>query len=112
MGDSGAVDWCSAQLLELSKPPSFAQHVADSLLECSFALEEVGRTGKANRLRRRAHAIAVHHGYHDIAYLAEHSTPRGKPRTPRRIPKTTRAIVSEVSALEVENQTLMEIHAG
>ena len=112
MGDSDAVDWCSGQLLELSKPPSFAQHVADSLLECSFALEEVGRTGKANRLRRRAHAIAVHHGYHDIAYLAEHSTPRGKPRTPRRVPKTTRAIVSEVSALEPENQALMEIHAG
>jgi len=112
VGDADAVDWCAAQLLELSKPPSFAQHVADSLLECSFALEEIGRTGKANRLRRRAHAMAVHHGYHGIAYLAEHSTPRGKPRTPRRIPKTTRVIVSEVSALEPENEPLVEIHAG
>lgn len=112
LGDSKSVDWCSSQLLELSKTPSFAQHVADSLLECSFALEEVGRTVKANRLRKRAHAIAVRHGYHDIAYLAEHSTPRGKPRTPSRIPKTTQAIVSEVHALEPETQPLMALHAG
>ena len=41
----------------------------------------------------------MRHGYHDIAYLAEHSTPRGRPRTPRRITKTTREIVSEVRDL-------------
>jgi tetratricopeptide (TPR) repeat protein len=112
LDDAAAVDWCSSRVLELAKPPSFTQPVADALLECSFALEEVGRTGKANRLRKRAHAIAVRHGYHDIAYLAEHSTPRGKPRTPKRIPKTTQAIVSEVRALEPETSPLVEIHAG
>ena len=112
LDDVAAVDWCAAQLLELSKPPTFAQHVADAFLECSFALEDVGRTAKANRLRKQAYELAVRHGYHDIAYLAEHSTPRGRPRTPTRIPKTTQAIVSEVHALEPESQPLMELHAG
>ena len=112
LDDARAVDWCAAQVLELAKPPSFTQYVADALLECSFALEEVGRAAKATRLRKRAHAIAVRHGYHDIAYLAEHSTPRGKPRTPVRVPKTTQAIVSEVRALEPEQGSLMELHAG
>ena len=68
--------------------------------------------GKASRLRRRAHALAVRHGYHDIAYLAEHSTPRGKPRTPRRISKATQVIVSQVHALEPEDLTLVEVDAG
>jgi tetratricopeptide (TPR) repeat protein len=112
LDDRTAVDWCASQLLELAKPPSFTQPVADALLECSFALEEMGRTGKASRLRKRAHQIAVRHGYHDIAYLAEHSTPRGRPRTPSRVPKTTQAIVSEVQALEPENRPLVDVHAG
>lgn len=112
LDDTGAVDWCASQLLELARAPSFTQPVADALLECSFALEDVGRAGKARKLRKRAHAIAVRHGYHDIVYLAEHSTPRGKPRTPSRIPKATQAIVSEVHALEPENRPLVEVHAG
>jgi hypothetical protein len=112
LDDAAAVDWCASRLLELSKPPTFAQHVADAFLECSFALEDVGRKGKANRLRKQAFAIATRHGYHDIAYLAEHSTPRGKPRTPSRIPESTQAIVSEVRALEPETEPLVEIHAG
>jgi tetratricopeptide (TPR) repeat protein len=112
LDDSRAVHWCATQLLELARRPSFAQHVADALLECSFALGDVGRSEMAGRLRTRAQEIAVRHGYHDIAYLAEHSTPRGRPRTPARVTRATQAIVSEVRALEPDNRPLVEVHAG
>lgn len=112
LNDSRAVDWSASRMLELAKQPSFAQHVADGLLECSFALDEVGRSTRAKRLRAQALEIAVRHGYYDIAYLAEHSTPRGKPRTPGRVTKATQAIVSKVSALEPDASSLAEVHAG
>lgn len=112
LNDAPAVDWCASQLLELSKPPSFAHHVADGLLECSFALEDMGRAAKAKQLRERAREIAVRHGYHDIAYLAEHSTPRGRPRIPTRVSSATQAIVSEVRALETDRRPLLVVHAG
>ena len=111
LDDARAVEWCAGQVVERAKPPSFAHHVADGLLECSFALDAIGRTAKAARLRKRAHEIAVRHGYHDIAYLAEHSVPRGRPRLATRVPKATQEIVSEVRALE-DNSPLLEVHAG
>jgi ATP/maltotriose-dependent transcriptional regulator MalT len=112
LGDADGVEWVAAQLLELAKPPAFAQHAADALLECSNSLEQIGRGAKAKRLRARAHAIAVRHGYHDIAYLAEHGLRRGAPRAPQKITPATEAIVTEVQSLEPENLPLVEIHAG
>ena len=111
MGDAAAVQWVAGQLLEMAKPPAFAQYAADALLECSFSLEQVGQVARAERLRSRAHEIALRHGYHDIAYMAEHGLRRGAPREPQKFSPATEAIVTEVQSLEPENLPLVEIHA-
>ena len=110
--DGGAVEWASRQLWRLAKAPWFTQTLADALLDCSFALEEIGHVARAARLRARARETAVRHGYHDIAYLAEHSIRRGRPRTPSRLKHATAAIVSEVCALRQDRGPLLEVHAG
>jgi hypothetical protein len=111
LSDGKAVDWVAGELLRLANPPFFAQYAADALLDCSFSLEQVGRTRKAKQLRARAHAIATRHGYHDIAWMAEHDLRRGKPRAPSRITRATEAIVSEIRALEPADLSL-RVHAG
>jgi tetratricopeptide (TPR) repeat protein len=102
LGDVAAVDWSVARLLQLASGSTFPLAIADALYECSLALERVGRLGAAARLRKRAHALAVRHGYHELAYSA------GEPpaTTPSKISKSTQAIVTEVRALEPDDERL------
>ena len=112
LGDVAAVEWAVGQALDAAKSPAFQRENADSLLECSFALEQIGRPGRATQIRAKAQALATRHGYHDIAYLAEKGIRRGSPRAPSRITKASEAIVMEIGSLESENPALVELHAG
>lgn len=112
IGDARAVDRAASRVSALAKGTTFPQQVADALLDCSFALDEAGRPDRAARFRAQAQAIAQRHGYHEIAYLAEHRMPRGRPRTRERSSTATLAIVNEVQALDPGTLTLAEIHAG
>jgi hypothetical protein len=112
LGDVAAVEWAVEQAVDAAKSPGFQREKADSLLECSFALEQIGRASRAAHIRARSQALAMRHGFHDIAYLAEQGIRRGAPRLPSRITKASEAIVTEIGALESESLPLVELHAG
>ena len=111
LGDRAAVEFCVEKILEAAKPPAYAQSVADALLECSHALDDIGQRAQGTRLRARAQELATRHGYHDIAYLAEYGMRRGKARVHHQPSKATQAIASEVRALEPDDLPLT-VHAG
>lgn len=97
LGDPKGVEWALTTLLEWQ---SFPQEAANALLECSFALEHIGQTRRAREIRTRALEIARRYGFHDIAYLAEHSVRRGVVSQPLATKKASRAIATEVAELE------------
>jgi tetratricopeptide (TPR) repeat protein len=111
LGDVATVRKCAALMLEATKSPAFVQALSDSLLECSHALDDIGRTAEGSQLRAQAREIALRHGYHDIAYMAEHGMRRGKPRAPKKPTEATQAVATEVRALHGAELALTAGHA-
>jgi tetratricopeptide (TPR) repeat protein len=108
LGETAPLNWCVSQLLEHAETSTFPMATADALYECSLALERAGRLGTAARLRRRAHRLAVRHGYHELA----HSAGEAPAAVPSKISRTTQAIVTEVRALEPGDEHLLAVTAS
>jgi hypothetical protein len=68
LGDAAGVAWAAEQIRQLAKHRHHQREIAGALLECALALDAVGNGPQAGVLRRRAEAIAVARGYHDLTF--------------------------------------------
>lgn len=68
LGDVTAVEWAAGQVRRLARFRNFHRDVAGALLECAAALEHIGRAEPGGVLRRRAEAMALSHGFHDMTF--------------------------------------------
>lgn len=68
LGDAEAVHWACQHVRRLARTRHHPREVAGALIECSAALELVGKTPPAGVLRRRAVALATAYGFHDLTF--------------------------------------------
>jgi tetratricopeptide (TPR) repeat protein len=100
LGDNAAVEWACGQVRGLAKSRHYAREIASALIECSWALEVIGKGVQAGVLRRRAENIATTHGFHDITF---DEAPLSRPGAAARQQFTGEAASakSEIERLEV-----------
>lgn len=68
LSDASGVTWACEQVRMHARSRHHAREVAGALVECGMALELIGREAQAGVLRRRAEAIAIEHGFHDLTF--------------------------------------------
>jgi hypothetical protein len=66
--DRNGVEWAAQQVRTFAKHRHHSREIAAALLECALGLEYVGLAPQGGVLRRRAEAIAVAFGYHDLTF--------------------------------------------
>jgi hypothetical protein len=98
LGDRAGVEWGTDQLLIMERERRHPRFVAQSFIECAFALAAVGDTERAAAMMGRTLELARAYNFHDLVFRAEQSAPAA----PRRIPLDDRAaaIVGRVKELE------------
>lgn len=79
LNDAEAVEWASSRVRQLAKTRHFAREVAEALMECSAALELVGKQPQSQVLRRRAESMIANFGFHDLTFSEVLSTIHGVP---------------------------------
>jgi hypothetical protein len=93
IGDGQFVDWAAKETSRFGKTRGHAREIAGALHECSLAYAVLGNGVKSGVLQRRAHAIALQHGFHDLAFKSE------SPPAPRREVSWTPAAVAAANEI-------------
>jgi tetratricopeptide (TPR) repeat protein len=98
--DTAGVAFAVAETSTLARLRGAPWEIVSTMLECSDALEMIGKRSAAATLRRRALRLAQRQGYHQLVYLAEHSKRRGlAARFQRPITPGSREIVHLVETM-------------
>jgi hypothetical protein len=100
LSDNASVMWASSQVRHFAKSPHHAREVAEALLECGLALEMLGHGAQGGVLRRRAEAISVAQGFHDLTF--SEAIPSSSGIVPARAPFTVEAerATAEIASIE------------
>jgi hypothetical protein len=100
LGDVDAVLWASGQVRQFGRLRHAARELAEAMIECSAALEAIGREAQAGVLKRRGEAIAQRHGFHDLTFEEAAVSARGRP-SPVHFDAAAAGAAAEIEELDV-----------
>lgn len=108
LNEEDAVVWSCTQVKALARGRHYQREVAEALVECSIALEIIGRQAQADVLRRRAEALANSFGFFDLTFDEALEAANGQPERPKFIGEGAQA-EQEIARLEVARIPALEL---